>query len=76
MLGKIMKILANVLQNMLNSAYFIAILHRNSGKLSRSIRPVHVWSIVLAFSQKRSQCILGSFGGTKYIVTGVEYVKE
>jgi HrpA-like RNA helicase len=33
-------------------------------------------SCVLAFSQKRSQCILGSFGGTKYMVTGVKYVKE
>jgi hypothetical protein len=30
----------------------------------------------LAFSQKRSQCILGSFGGTKYMVTGIKYVKE
>jgi hypothetical protein len=30
----------------------------------------------LAFSQKISQCILGSFGGTKYMVTGVKYVKE
>jgi hypothetical protein len=29
----------------------------------------------LAFSQKRSQCILGSFGGTEYMVTGVKYVK-
>jgi hypothetical protein len=25
--------------------------------------------------QKRSQCILGSFGGTKYMATGVKYVK-
>jgi hypothetical protein len=35
------------------------------------------WKILeLAFSQKRSQCILGSFGGTKYLVTDVKYVKE
>ena len=27
-------------------------------------------------SQTRSQCIPGSFGGTKYMVTGVKYVKE
>jgi hypothetical protein len=33
-------------------------------------------SEVLAFSKKKSQCILGLFGGTKNMVTGVKYVKE
>jgi hypothetical protein len=28
------------------------------------------------YFQKRSQCILGSFGGTKYMATDVKYVKE
>jgi hypothetical protein len=35
---------------------------------------VHVRLICL--SQKRSRCILGSLGGSKYMVTGVKYVKE
>ena len=29
-----------------------------------------------ALSQKRSQCIPGSFEGTKYMEIGVKYVKE
>ena len=29
----------------------------------------------LAFSQKRSQCILGLFGGTKNTVVDVKYVR-
>jgi hypothetical protein len=33
MLGKIKKIRADLSENMLNSGYFITILHKNSGKL-------------------------------------------
>ena len=39
MLGKIRKIQADLSENMLNAGYFIAILHKNSGKLSTACPP-------------------------------------
>jgi hypothetical protein len=39
MLGKIKKIQADLSENMLNAGYFIAILHKNSGKLSTAPPP-------------------------------------
>jgi hypothetical protein len=57
----------------LASSYDLNIVCQYKTLHTRYIQKIPVTTAELAFSQKRSQCILGSFGGTKYMVTGVKY---